>query len=155
MTTKAKPIPDGFHPITPYLCCKGAAEAIEFYKRAFGAEERMRLAEPGARIGHAEIVIGKAPVMLADEYPDHGVLSPKTIGGSPVTIHVYVDDVDALYARAVAAGAKADKPPEDQFYGDRSVNLVDPFGHRWMFATHTEDVSGEEVQRRYDAMTKG
>jgi len=153
MTTRARTIPAGFERATPYLCCKGAARAIEFYTTAFGAKETMRLAEKDGRIGHAELRIGEAAIMLSDEYPDMGVLSPATLGGSPVSIHLYVDDVDALFQRAVAAGARASKPPSDQFYGDRSASLEDPFGHKWMFATHIEEVTPDEMQRRYDAMT--
>jgi PhnB protein len=139
----------------PYLCCKDAARAIEFYKRAFGAIETMRLSEPGSgKIGHAEIKIGEALVMLADEYPDHGVLSPATIGGSPVGVSVYVRDVDALVRQAAAAGATVERQPENQFYGDRTAKLRDPFGHTWHFQTHIEDVSAEEMQRRYDALYK-
>lgn len=156
MTTKAKPVPKGFERATPYLCCHDAAAALDFYEKAFGAVVTMRLAEPGSgRIGHAEMTIGPAPIMLSDEYPDFGAVSPKSLGGSPVTIHLYVDDVDALYQRAVGAGATGGRPPADQFYGDRSASVVDPFGHRWMFATHIEDVSAEEMQRRYDSMMKG
>jgi PhnB protein len=154
MTSQVKPIPDGFHGATPYLCCKGAAGAIEFYQRAFGATEVMRMAEPSGRVGHAEIRIGDAIVMLADEYPDFGVRSPASIGGTPVTIHIYVSDVDALVSRATAAGATLQRPPTDEFYGDRSATLTDPYGHRWMFATHREDVSPEELRRRYEALMK-
>jgi PhnB protein len=140
---------------TPYLCCKDAARAIDFYTRAFGATETMRLAEPGTgKIGHAEIKIGEALIMLADEYPDHGVLSPATIGGSPVSIHLYVRDVDATVRQAADAGATVQRPPTDQFYGDRSASLQDPFGHRWQLSTHKEDVSSAELQRRYDALYK-
>lgn len=152
MTAKLQAIPTGFEHATPYLCCKGAAQAIEFYKQAFGAEETMRLGEPDGRIGHAGLRLNGAPIMLSDEYPDMGVVSPTTLGGSPVTIHIYVEDVDALFTRAVAAGAKATRPPADQFYGDRSGSLEDPFGHKWMFATHIEDVDAVELQKRYDAM---
>jgi PhnB protein len=148
----AKAIPDGYERMTPYLCVAGAADAIAFYVRAFGAVERMRLAEPDGRIGHAEIEIGGSPLMLSDEYPEEGVRSPKTIGGSPVAIHVYVDDVDALAARAAEAGATILRPAADQFYGDRTTTLLDPFGHRWFFATHKEDVSNEEMERRYAAL---
>jgi len=148
----AKAIPVGYERLTPYLCVAGAADAIAFYARAFGAVETMRLAEPDGRIGHAEITIGGAPLMLSDEYPEEGVQSPKTIGGTPVAIHVYVADVDALAERAVAAGATIVRPVADQFYGDRSTTLLDPFGHRWFFATRKEEVSTEEVQRRYDAL---
>ena len=154
MTSTAKAIPDGFHGATPYLCCRDAARAIEFYKQAFGATELMRLAEPSGKIGHAEMKIGDAVIMLADEYPDHGAISPQSLGGTAVTIHLYVGDVDALVTRAGAAGAKIERPPTDEFYGDRSATLSDPFGHRWMFASHIEDVSPEEMGRRYQAMMK-
>lgn len=148
----AKAIPAGYERMTPYLCVAGAADAIAFYVRAFGAVETMRLAEPDGRIGHAEITIGGAPLMLSDEYPEEGVQSPRTIGGTPVAIHVYVPDVDALAERAAAAGATIVRPVADQFYGDRSTTLLDPFGHRWFFATRKEEVSNEEMQRRYDAL---
>jgi PhnB protein len=154
MAGKAKPIPPGFEGAVPYLCCKDAARAIEFYKQAFGATEVMRLAEPGGRIGHAEIKIGTALIMLADEYPEMDVRSPQSLGGSPVTIHLYVDDVDALAQRAVAAGAKLRRPVADQFYGDRSGRLSDPFGHVWILATHIEDVAPAEMQNRYQALMK-
>ena len=150
MTGRVNPVPRA----TPYLCCKDAARAIEFYKKAFGATEAMRLSEPGGRIGHAEIRIGDAPIMLSDEYPEMDVRSPQSLGGSPVLIHLYVDDVDALASRAVAAGAKLLRPVADQFYGDRSGTLTDPFGHRWMIATRKEDVSAAEMQKRYDALMK-
>ena len=136
------------------MCCRDAARAIEFYKQAFGATEFMRLAEPSGKIGHAEMKIGDAVIMLADEYPDHGAISPQSLGGTAVTIHLYVGDVDALVTRAGAAGAKIERPPTDEFYGDRSATLSDPFGHRWMFASHIEDVSPEEMGRRYQAMMK-
>ena len=154
MTSKAKPIPDGFHGATPYLCCKDAAGAIEFYKKAFGATEVMRLAEPSGRIGHAEVKIGEAVIMLSDEHAEIGVRSPQSLGGTPVAIHLYVEDVDALARRAVAAGAQLTRPVADQFYGDRTGTLEDPFGHRWFIATHKEDVSSEEMGRRYAAMMK-
>ena len=154
MTSKAKPIPDGFHGATPYLCCKDAARAIEFYKKAFGATEVMRLAEPSGRIGHAEVKIGEAVIMLSDEHAEIGVRSPQSLGGTPVAIHLYVEDVDALARRAVAAGAQLTRPVADQFYGDRTGTLEDPFGHRWFIATHKEDVSSEEMGKRYAAMMK-
>ena len=154
MTNKAKPIPDGFHGATPYLCCRDAGRAIEFYKKAFGATEVMRLAEPSGRIGHAEVKIGAAVIMLSDEYPDFGAVSPQSLGGSAVTIHLYVEGVDALVSRAAAAGATVQRAPEDQFYGDRSATLVDPFGHRWMLATHIEDVSPDEMRKRYDSFMR-
>jgi len=140
--------------LTPYICCQEAARAIEFYARAFGATERMRLAEPDGRIGHAEIDVAGAAVMLSDEYPDHGVRSPKTIGGTPVTLHLYVDDVDAFVLRAVAAGATLRRPVADQFYGDRAGQIEDPFGHVWHVATRKEELSNDEVQRRYDRLMK-
>ncbi len=148
MPPGVKPIPDAYPGATPYLICRGAAQAIDFYRRAFGAVERFRLEMPDGRIGHAEITIGKAVIMLADEFPEMGARSPQTIGGSPVSVLVYVEDVDAFTRRAEAAGAKVLRPVTDQFYGDRSVHLEDPFGHRWGFATHIEDVSPDEVKRR-------
>ena len=152
MTTAAKPIPDGHEQAVPYLSVNGGARAIEFYQRAFGATETLRMAMPDGRIGHAEIRIGRAVLMLADEFPEMGFRSPRTLGGSPVTIHLYVEDVDALAARAVAAGATVKRPVQDQFYGDRSVTLEDPFGHVWSFATHKEDVPPEELRRRHAAL---
>ena len=155
MANTVRAIPEGFEGATPYLSIKGAAEAIEFYKKAFGAVETMRMARPDGRIGHAEIKIGKANLMLADEHPEIGFLSPQTLGGTPVSIHIYVEDVDGLAARAEAAGAKVLRPVADQFYGDRSGGFEDPFGHRWHFATHKEDVSSEEMQRRAAATAGG
>lgn len=152
MSKPVKPIPDGYLGATPYLCIKGATAALDFYKRAFGAVETMRIAAPGDTIGHAEIKIGDAPIMLADECPQMEFLSPKTLGGSPVLIHLYVPDVDAFVERAVAAGAKLTRPVEDQFYGDRGGKIEDPFGHSWYFATHKEDLSPEELQKRAAAM---
>lgn len=149
-----KAIPDGYEAAIPYISCKNAASAIDFYKEAFGASELMRMAQPDGKVGHAEIQIGGARIMLADEFPEMGFRSPSSLGGTPVGIHIYVDDVDALAARAVAAGAKLLRPVEDQFYGDRSATLECPFGHRWFFATHKEDVAVEELRRRHEAMTK-
>ena len=143
-----KPIPDGYHAITPYLIVDGAARAIDFYKRAFGATETMRMPAPNGRIGHAEVRIGDSAIMLADEHPEIQALSPKTIGGSPVSMHVYVEDVDTLVERAVAAGAKLIRPVADQFYGDRVGGIEDPFGYRWFIATHKEDLSMDEIRRR-------
>ena len=140
--------------LVPYLCCKDAERAIAFYETALDARERMRLAEPSGRIGHAELVVGGAPIMLSDEYPEYGVLSPSSIGGTPVKLHLYVDDVDAVVARAVAAGASVTRPVEDQFYGDRAGQIQDPFGHVWYLATRKERLSSDEVQRRYDALMK-
>ncbi|MGH9836483.1 MAG: VOC family protein [Blastocatellia bacterium] len=152
MAKKVKPIPDGYHNVTPYLCVKDAASAIEFYKHAFGATERMRMADPGGRVGHAEIKIGDALIMLADEFPEMGFLSPQSTGGSPVMLHLYVEDVDAFFNQAVAAGAKAQRLVEDQFYGDRAGKLADPFGHVWYIATHKEDVPPEEMKKRAAAL---
>ena len=148
MTSKVQPIPEGYHTATPYLIVSGAARAIEFYKKAFGATELFRMAQPDGRIGHAEIKIGNSPIMLADEFPEMGARSPQSLGGSAVSILLYVEDVDAFFHRATAAGATVRRPLADQFYGDRSCTLTDPFGHVWTFATHTEDVSPEEMQRR-------
>ena len=148
MPSPVKAIPDGFHTATPYLIIKGAASAIEFYKKAFGATELMRLAQPDGRIGHAEIKIGDSPIMLADEYPEMGYRSPQSLGGSPVSILLYVENVDALFDQAVAAGGKVTRPVKDQFYGDRSGTLSDPFGHVWTIATHKEDLSPDEIQNR-------
>jgi PhnB protein len=146
-----KPVPDGYHSITPYLVVKGGARAIEFYCRAFGATELMRMAEPDGRIGHAELRIGDSVLMLADEYPEIGARSPQTVGGAPVSILLYVPDVDATVARALEAGATLTRPVADQFYGDRTGGVTDPFGHVWYVATHMEDVSPEEMKRRHAA----
>ena len=151
---KVNPIPADYPGITPYLSVKGAADAIEFYKKAFGAIEIMRLPGPDGTIGHAEIKIGNALVMLADESPDYGNLSPKTLGGSPVRLHMYVEDVDAFFEKAIAAGAKVLIPIANQFYGDRSGRLEDPFGHVWLVSTHVEDVAPEEMQRRMEEYSK-
>lgn len=145
----ATPIPEGYHTVTPYLIVKGAGEAIEFYKRAFGAEEIGRITGPdGKRIMHAEIRIGDSIVMLADEFPDRGFLGPKTRGGPTSSLFLYVEDVDAAFARALAAGAREEMPVQDMFWGDRYGQLSDPFGHVWGLATHQEDVSHEELVRR-------
>ncbi|HKP45964.1 MAG TPA: VOC family protein [Pyrinomonadaceae bacterium] len=152
---KVNPIPENYGGITAYLTVKGGSEAIEFYKKAFGAEEVMRLPNPDGTLGHAEIKIGGSLLMLADEYPDYGNLSPKTLGGSSVRLHMYVEDVDAFFENAVAAGAKVLIPIADQFYGDRSGRLEDPFGHVWLVSTHVEDVSPEEMQRRMEVFSKG
>jgi PhnB protein len=155
MTNQVKPIPEGYHSATPYLIVKDAARAIEFYKRAFGATELLRMAAPGGKIGHAEIKIGDSPIMLADEVPDIGALSPETIGGTPVSILLYVEDVDAVFNQAIAAGAKVQRPVKDQFYGDRTGGVTDPFGHVWYVATHKEDVSPEEMRKRAAAAGRG
>jgi len=148
-----KPIPDGYHTATPYLIIDGAGDAIEFYKKAFGATELFRFPMPGGKIGHAEIKIGDSPIMLADEFPEMGHKSPKTLGGSPVSIMIYVEDVDTVFARAITAGGTEQRPVKDQFYGDRSGTLEDPFGHVWHVATHKEDVPAEEMARRASAHT--
>ncbi len=148
------PIPAGYPRVTPYLCCRDANAAIDFYLSVFDAVERMRM--PGDSpdtVGHAEIEIGDGLVMIADEFPDHGFLSPKSVGGTPVTIHVYVTDADAVFAKALAAGATATREMENQFYGDRSGQFEDPFGHRWSVASHVEEVSEEEMARRMADMT--
>ena len=154
MPSHANPIPNGFHSLTPYLCVSDAARAIEFYGKAFGATLMMRLADASGRVGHAELQVGDRVIMLADEHPEYGVRSPRAFGGSPVSLHLYVEDVDAVVARAVAAGAKVVHPVADKFYGDRSGRVEDPFGHLWDIGTHKEDVSPAEVERRYAAMTK-
>jgi PhnB protein len=148
MKTEVKPIPEGYHSVTPYLILSGAGDAIAFYKKALGAEEVMRLADPGGKVHHAEISIGDSRVMLADEHPEIQALSPKSVGGSPVSIHLYVEDVDAAVERAVVAGAKLVRPVADQFYGDRVGGIEDPFGYRWFIATHKEDLTMDEIRRR-------
>ena len=142
------PVPSGYPQVTPYLSVNGGAAAVEFYTQVFGATERMRMPGPGDTIGHCELELGDSVIMLADETPEIGFLSPKTLGGTPVILSVYVEDVDAVVERAVQAGATLLRPVEDQFYGDRSGQLEDPFGHRWSVASHVEDVSPEEMERR-------
>jgi PhnB protein len=151
-----KPIPEGYEAAIPYLSVVDAARAIEFYQRAFGATEVMRMAGPDGRVGHAEIKIGKALLMLADEHPEIDFRSPKSLGvtRSPVGIHLYVEDVDAVYKRALQAGATSLREPADQFFGDRNAQLQDPSGHVWFVSTHTEDVSPEELRRRFEALSK-
>jgi PhnB protein len=142
------PIPEGYPRVTPYLIVDGGAEAIDFYKKVLGASERMRMAGPDGRIGHAELEIGDGIIMLADENPEMGSRSPGRVGGTPVMIHVYLENVDDAFERARAAGSTILNTPEDRFYGDRSASFEDPFGHRWDIATHVEDVSPEEMQKR-------
>ena len=154
MSTTVKPIPDGYHTVTPYLIIKGAADALEFYKKAFGATELFRMEHEG-KIGHAEMKIGDSPIMLADEHPEMGHHGPQSLGGSPVSILLYVEDVDALFKQAISAGAKEDRPVEDKFYGDRGGSLTDPFGHIWHIATHKEDVTPEEMEKRMAAAGHG
>jgi PhnB protein len=147
-----KPIPEGYHTVTPYLIVKGAAQALDFYQRALGARESVRMPGPEGKIMHAEIEIGDSKIMLADEFPQMGAVSPQSLGGTPVGICLYVPDADALYQRAVTAGAKVERPLQNQFYGDRSGTVIDPYGHKWTIATHIEDVAPEEMQRRMAAM---
>ncbi len=151
-TQKVQAIPAGFHSMTPDLVCAGAADAIEFYKKAFNAVELMRVPLSQGKLMHAEIRIGDSVAMLADEFPDMGMLGPKSFKGSPVTIHLYVEDVDAFVARAVTAGAKITMPIADMFWGDRYGKLEDPFGHHWSVATHIRDVSAEEMQQGMQKM---
>ena len=154
MASTVKPVPDGYHTLTPYLSIKGAAAAIEFYQKAFDAREVMRISQPDGRIGHAELQLGDSRVMLADEHPDMDFRGPQALGGSPVHLHMYVDDVDAVVARAVGAGAKIVRPVQDQFYGDRLGTVSDPFGHVWHVSTHKEDLTPEEIGRRAAAQHK-
>jgi len=149
-----KPIPDGYHTVTPYLIIQGAAKALDFYKKALGAKELFRMASPDGRIGHAEILVGDSHIMLADEHIERGAKSAKTLGGTPIGICLYVQDVDAWFDRAVTAGATVMYPVKDQFYGDRSGTIVDPFGLMWTIATHKEDVPPDELGRRAAAAMK-
>jgi PhnB protein len=149
-----KPTPDGYHTVTPYLIVRDADRALTFYRQAFGATETFRLEGPGGRIGHAEVKIGDSIVMLADEHPEMGARGPQSLGGTPVHLLVYVEDVDTQVQRAVAAGAKVVRPVKDQFYGDRSGTVEDPFGHSWTLATHKEDVSPAEMRRRMDELMR-
>jgi PhnB protein len=152
MTDNVKPIPDGYHTVTPYLTIKNAAAALDFYKQAFGAEECFRMTDPQGKVGHAEIRIGDSSIMLCDEFPEMGGTSPDTLGGSPVMIHLYVEQVDALVDRAVKAGGRLERPVADQFYGDRAGMVVDPFGHKWWIATHVEELAPDEIKKRAAAM---
>ena len=152
---KVNPIPEGYHSVTPYLSVKGAAKAIDYYKQVFGATELFRMPGPDGKIGHAEIKIGNSPIMLADEFPEMEFVSPQTLGGTPVGIMIYVDDVDTMYNQAIEQGGTEVKPLQDQFYGDRSGTLRDPFGHVWTVATHVEDVTPEELQKRAAAAHGG
>ena len=145
---KVKPIPDGYPRVMPYLSITGASDAIEFYGKVLGTTERMRMAGPDGKIGHAELQLGDSVIMLADEYPDMGIRSPKSIGGSPVTLTVYVEDVDAVFDKAIKAGATSLRPVEDQFYGDRTGQFEDPFGHRWNVGSRVEDVPPDEMGKR-------
>jgi PhnB protein len=149
-----KPIPDGYHTVTPYLIVHDGAGAIAFYQKAFGAKELFRMPTPDGKVAHAELKIGNSPFMLADECPERGAVSPKSLGGSPTGILLYVEDVDGLTAQAIAAGAKVLMPVTDQFYGDRSGTVADPYGHKWTISTHKEDVPMAEMQRRMAAMAQ-
>lgn len=153
--SKVQPVPDGYGTVTPYLTIKGAGDAIEFYKKAFGAEETVRMPGPGDSVMHAELRIGNAMLMLTEEFPDMGSIGPRSIGGTPVTIHLYVDDCDAWWKRAVDAGCEVIMPIDDMFWGDRYGQVADPFGHRWAISSHVEDVSEEEMGKRLAAMMEG
>lgn len=152
MSNPVKPIPEGYHSITPYLIIKGASEAIELYKSAFGATETMRLNTPEGKVGHAELKIGNSMIMLADECSEMGALSPQSIGGVGVMLHLYVEDVDKVAEQARTAGLKETRPVMDQFYGDRSGTFEDPYGHIWTVGTHIEDLTAEEINKRMEAM---
>ena len=154
MPNNVKPIPDDYRGVTPYLVVKGAAKAIDFYQKALGAKEIMRFNQPDGRVGHAEMQIGDARFMLADEFPEMNIFGPQTLGGTSTYFLLYVEDVDAVFNRAVTAGARVDKPVQDQVYGDRNGTIVDPFGHKWTVATHIEEVSVEEMERRMHATVK-
>ncbi len=153
MSSRANPVPEGFHTITPYMTIRDASDAIDFYREAFGAREIFRWADPDGRIRHAEIVLGDSPIMLTDEAPDFGMAGPLSFGGSPIHMFLYVEDVDAVFERAIAAGATELMPVEDSEDGDRRGGITDPFGHVWYIATHVENVSREELQKRYDTTT--
>ena len=143
------------HEVFPYLRVSGASRAVAFYTEVFGAREKFRLVEPSGRVGHVEIELGPTTLMLSDEYPEMGIVGPKVLGGTSFTIHLHVDDCDALIARAVAAGAELVRPAQDQFYGERSGTVRDPFGHEWNIGHSLEELTPEEMQRRYDALMKG
>lgn len=148
MSTQVKPIPDGYHTLTPSLAIRGAAKAIDFYRQAFDAQEIYRLEMPDGKIAHAEIRIGDSPVMMADEFPEWNNFGPETIGGAPTKLRLYVNDVDAVFQKAIDAGATSVMPVENHFWGDRMGSLKDPFGYIWLIATHVEDVSNQEIERR-------
>lgn len=150
-----KPIPEGYHTLTPFLTVRNAIRAIEFYKQAFGAQERGVAKGPDGKVMHAELKIGDSVIMLSDEFPEFGSLSPQSIGGSPMGLHIYIENVDAAFDRAVKAGAQVEMPVSDQFWGDRYGKLKDPFGHKWSIATHVKDMSADEMKRSMDdAMAK-
>ncbi len=149
---RVKPIPDGYPQVMPYLFVEDASAAIDFYRQVFGARERMRMSAPGGKVGHAELEIGESLIMLADVFPEMGGQTPKGLGGTPVTVMVYVENVDAVFERATQAGATVERKVEEQFYGDRAGQFVDPSGHRWFVATHVEDVPPEEMDKRAAAV---
>jgi PhnB protein len=151
---KVLPVPKGYHAVTAYLSVQNAAQALDYYRRAFGAKELVRMPMPDGKVGHAEIKLGDSHVMLADEMPNMGFLSPQSRGGTTVQLHLYVPDVDAMVQRALAAGGKLTRPIEDKFYGDRAGTLEDPYGHVWYIATHKEDVPPKEMKRRMDEMAR-
>jgi PhnB protein len=153
--TKVNAVPDNYPRVTAYLTIDGASDAIEFYKEIFGAEERVRMPQPDGTIGHAELQIGDSVIMMSDAFPDMGVIDPKKLGGTPITMTVYVEDVDTTFAAAVQAGAKALQPVENKFYGDRAGQFEDPWGHRWNVMSHVEDVSPEEMEKRAAAFASG
>jgi PhnB protein len=155
MAPQARPVPEGFHTVTPHLVCEGAAEALAFYARAFGAVEIGRMAGPGGKIMHAEMRIGDSIVMVADDFPDYGSRGPRALGGTAVVIHLYVPDADAVWQQALAAGAEPVMPLEDAFWGDRYGQVADPFGHRWSIATHRRDVTPAELDAAMQAMAAG
>lgn len=154
MNTKVKAIPEGYHSVTPYLVMKGAGNAIEFYKKAFNAVEHMRFPTPDNKVAHAELSMGNSRIMLADECAEMKAFSPETLGGCPISLMLYVENVDAVFAQAVAAGGKVARPLENMFYGDRSGSIEDPFGYKWHISTHIEDVSDEEIMKRMAALPK-
>ena len=149
-----KPIPEGYHTVTPFMTVRDAASAIEFYKRAFGATERDVAKDPSGKVMHAELQIGDSVIMMSDEFPDYGALSPQSVGGSSMGLHIYVDNVDTAFDRAVKAGAQVEMPVMDQFWGDRYGKLKDPFGHKWSIATHTKDLSRDEMKQAMDDAMK-
>jgi len=151
---KVQPVPKGYHAVTAYLSVENAAQALDYYKRAFGAKELLRMPMPDGKVGHAEIMIGDSHVMLADEMPSMGFVGPHSRGGTTVQLHLYVRDVDGIVQKAVAAGGKLTRPVEDKFYGDRAGTVEDPYGHVWYIATHTEDVPPKEMKRRMEEMAK-
>ena len=152
---KVNPIPDGYPQVIPYLYVDGAAAAIDFYGKVLGTKERMRMGGPDGKVGHAELELGDSVIMLADEFPDMGARSPKSVGGSPVTISLYLEDVDGVFKKAIAEGATELRPPSDQFYGDRTAQFEDPWGHRWNVGTHVEDVPPDEMEKRAQAASEG